>query len=119
MKVAVTSPGSTLEAALDGRFGRAARFILYDTDDGSFSVLDNTQNLNAPQGAGIQSARNVAASGAAVVITGHTGPKAYAVLAKAGIGVYHSDAPTVREALDAFAAGNLAAAEGADVEGHW
>ena len=119
MKLAITVDGDTLDAMLDGRFGRAKHFMIYETDDGTFELLDNTQNLNAAQGAGIQSAQNVAAAGAEALITGHTGPKAFAVLQKAKIAVYSSDIRPVKEAIDAFKSGKLAKAESADVESHW
>lgn len=53
MKVAFTISGNDRDASLDSRFGRALGFIIYDTDNGTFDVIDNQQNLNAAQGAGI------------------------------------------------------------------
>jgi predicted Fe-Mo cluster-binding NifX family protein len=119
MKIAVSTSGDSPAAALDARFGRAPKFLIHDTESGAYTSIDNEQNLNAAQGAGIQSAQNVARAGAEAVITGHTGPKAFAVLAQAGIAVYLSDAPTVADALAALAAGTLKRQESADVEGHW
>ena len=57
MKIAITTSGDSLDAAVDPRFGRAKAFILYDTETDEWSVLDNAQNLNAAQGAGIQAAQ--------------------------------------------------------------
>lgn len=119
MKVAITIDGTTLDAKLDSRFGRAARFMLYDTETGSFELMDNAQNLNAAQGAGIQSAQNVAQAGVEALITGHTGPKAFSVLQKARILVYHSEVRPVRDVLEDFKNGALTKAENADVESHW
>jgi len=119
MKIAVTTSGENLAAPLDSRFGRAARFLVYDTDSKEFAIIDNTQNLNAAQGAGIQAAQNVAAAGANAVITGHCGPKAFRVLQAARIAVYNCEAATVLEALDLLEAGHLKPASEADVEGHW
>jgi predicted Fe-Mo cluster-binding NifX family protein len=119
MKIAITIEGQTLDSMLDSRFGRAAHFMLYETETGSFEILDNTQNLNAAQGAGIQSAQNVSAAGAEALITGHTGPKAFAVLQKARIPVYHSDVRPIREIIEDFKGGKLTAAGSADVESHW
>ena len=56
MKIVVTSEGETLESRIDPRFGRAAKFILHDTETGESKAMDNAQNINAPQGAGIQAA---------------------------------------------------------------
>lgn len=119
MKVAFTTSGSDLSAPLDSRFGRAPKFLVYDLDNASFEVIDNQQNLNAAQGAGIQSAETVARAGAKALVSGHCGPKAFRVLAAAGVKVYSSDAPTVAAALEKFKAGELKEAEGADVQGHW
>lgn len=119
MKVAFTTSGNDLNAPLDSRFGRAPKFLVYDLDTNTFSVIDNRQNLNAAQGAGIQSAETVARSGAGGVVTGHCGPKAFRVLSAAGVGVFTTDAPTVAAALERYRAGELAETKGADVEGHW
>ncbi|NQU20396.1 MAG: NifB/NifX family molybdenum-iron cluster-binding protein, partial [Candidatus Nealsonbacteria bacterium] len=52
MKIAVTSQGPDLTSQVDPRFGRAKTFIVVDTETDEFSVHDNTQNMNAAQGAG-------------------------------------------------------------------
>ena len=118
MKVALTTSGNDLDAPLDGRFGRAPKFLIYDLDANTFSVIDNRQNLNAAQGAGIQSAETVARSGAKILVTGHCGPKAFRVLSAAGIKLYRTDAPTVAAALEQYRSGKLTEAKAADVDGH-
>jgi len=119
MKITFTTSGETLDAPLDSRFGRAPKFLVYDLDSETFEVIDNQQNLNAAQGAGIQSAETVARLGAKSLVTGHCGPKAFRVLLAAGIKVYTTDAPTVAVALEEYRSGKLAEANSADVEGHW
>jgi predicted Fe-Mo cluster-binding NifX family protein len=119
MKIAFTTSGENLDAPLDSRFGRAPKFIIYDLEKNAFSVVDNQQNLNAAQGAGIQAAQNVANSGAQCVVTGHCGPKAFRVLAAAKLKIYNTDAPTVAAALELYRSGKLSEADAADVEGHW
>lgn len=119
MKIAVTASGASLDAPLDPRFGRAAHFIVVDGRTGAFTVHDNTQNLNAAQGAGIQAAEAVSRLGAEVVITGHCGPKAFRALQAAGIQVVTGATGTVREVVERFQKGELKPATGADVEGHW
>lgn len=119
MKIVVTAEGATLDSPVDPRFGRARYFVLVDTDSGELAAHDNVQNLNAPQGAGIQAAQTVARLGAGAVLTGHVGPKAFAVLQGAGVTVCTGAAGTVQEALAAYQAGRLQAAAQADVEGHW
>ncbi len=119
MKVAVTAQGKSLESLVDPRFGRAQFFIVVETDCGEFEVVDNQQNLNAAQGAGIQAGRTVAESGAQVLITGHCGPKAFRTLSAAQVKVVVGAEGTVSEALEKFEKGDLETAEGANVEGHW
>jgi len=119
MKIAFTASGKTLDASLDSRFGRAPLFIVYDLDRGDFEVIDNQQNLNAAQGAGVQAAQTVARAGADCLVTGHCGPKAFRVLAAAGIKVYTTTEPTVAAALKAYQSGALTLAPAADVDGHW
>jgi predicted Fe-Mo cluster-binding NifX family protein len=119
MKIVFSTSGIDLAAPLDSRFGRAPKFLVYDLDANTFTVIDNQQNLNASQGAGIQSAETVARTGAKCLVTGHCGPKAFRVLRTAGVKVFNTDAQTVAEALELYRGGRLTKAEGADVEGHW
>ena len=120
MKVAVTSSGEGKDSVVDTRFGRAKRFILVDTETEESTVEDNTQNLNAVQGAGIQAAQNVVELGAEAVITGNVGPKAFRVLQSAEIKMYLCDAEvTVGQAIEQLKAGELKQVDQANVEGHW
>jgi predicted Fe-Mo cluster-binding NifX family protein len=119
MKVIVTSSGKALDAPVDPRFGRAAYFILVDTETNAFEAHDNAQNLNAAQGAGIQAAEMVSRLGAEVVITGHCGPKAFRTLQAAGIKVVVGAQGTVANALEALKSSKLKPTEASDVEGHW
>ena len=119
MKIAVTSTCEGLDAQMDPRFGRAKMFLVIDTETEAIEVVDNTQNLEAAQGAGIQAARIVADHGAEVVITGHCGPNAFRTLSAAGIKLVVGAEGTIGEAVERFKSGELKTAEGADVEGHW
>ncbi len=119
MKIAVTSQGISVSDQVDPRFGRAKFFIVMDTETGKSEVVNNTQNLNAAQGAGIQAGQNVASLGVEAVITGHVGPKAFTVLNSAGIKIYTGATGTVEEAVEKLKAGELDCADDADVEGHW
>jgi len=119
MKVAFSTSGNSETAPLEGRFGRAPAFLVYDVDVGTFEVIDNRQGVNATQGAGIQAAETVVRTGAQSVVTGHCGPKAFRVLAASGIKVFTTDAPTVAVALERYRAGQLTEITSASVEGHW
>jgi predicted Fe-Mo cluster-binding NifX family protein len=119
MKIAFSTSGSDLTAPLDSRFGRAPKFLIYDLESGSVELIDNQQNLNAAQGAGIQSAETVVRAGAKVLVSGHCGPNAFRVLKAAGVAIYNSAATTIADALAQYKAGELKEASGADVQGHW
>ena len=121
MNIAITSTGSTLESAIDPRFGRAKFFVAVDTDTetGTFTAHDNRQNLQATQGAGVQAAQNVAELGVQAVISGNVGPKAFRVLNMAGIAVYLCGEGSVADALARFRKGELKAVDAANVDGHW
>ncbi|MPN06154.1 hypothetical protein SDC9_153410 [bioreactor metagenome] len=119
MKIAITSMGDALQVLMDGRFGRARNFVIWDTASRTEYAIGNDQNWNAPQGAGIQAAMTVINAGVDAVITGHCGPKAFRVLHEAGVKVYLTTALTGQEALARFEQGLLIEAANADVEGHW
>lgn len=119
MKIAITSQGENLQAQVDPRFGRARYLIVYDTDGDTFSALDNSEGVNAAQGAGIRAGQNVANSGAAAVITGNCGPKAFSMLRSAGVKVYVGASGTVGQAIEDFRSGNLSPADSPNVQGHW
>ncbi len=119
MKIAVTSQGKDLSSALDPRFGRSQFFIVFDTETDSFEAVDNSQNLNAAQGAGIQAGQNIANFGAGAVITGNVGPNAFRTLSAAGIKIYLCREGTVQQALDQYKAGNLQESGQSNVQGHW
>jgi predicted Fe-Mo cluster-binding NifX family protein len=61
----------------------------------------------------------VARSGAACLVTGHCGPKAFRGLSAARIRIFTSSAATVREALGLFREEKLVESLSPDVEGHW
>jgi predicted Fe-Mo cluster-binding NifX family protein len=119
MKLAIPAEEGKLDAPLAGSFGRAPLFVIYDTDTGDYEALENAQNLQAAQGAGIQAAQNIARSGAAALLTGNCGPKAFSVLQSANIEVFTGCSGTVQDAIDAHKAGALDTAAGPNVQGHW
>ena len=119
MKIAVTASSPEKDAAVDPRFGRAKWFLLVDTDTGESQAIDNDQNVNAVQGAGIQAAQTVAKNNAECVITGHCGPKAFSALTAAGIKIVAGASGPVEKAVEDFMDGNLQATAEPDVEGHW
>jgi len=119
MKVAVTAQGNKLSGEIDLRFGRAKWLIVVDTESGDFQTHDNTVNLNAVQGAGIQTGQNIANLGVEAVITGNVGPNAFKTLNAANVKIFLADKQTVAEAIETFKAGELKEVDQANVEGHW
>ncbi|MBW1787217.1 MAG: NifB/NifX family molybdenum-iron cluster-binding protein [Deltaproteobacteria bacterium] len=119
MKIAVTSTGTDLDAAVDPRFGRAPYIVIVDSDTDAFEALDNSENVNALKGAGIQAAKMVSDKGAEVLLTGFCGPNAFKALQAANIDVANDAGGTVKEAVKAYLDGGLPLAEAANAEGHW
>ena len=119
MKLAFPVDQNDLNTQLSGTFGRAKGFIIYDTQTDTHTYLDNIQQVNAAQGAGIQAAQQIVEGGADALISQHCGPKAFRVLSAAGATVYCVREGTVQEHLSAFREGLLNASADADVEGHW
>jgi len=119
MIIAVTAEGTAPQSKLDPRFGRSKYFLIYNESNGAWECVDNNQNLNAAQGAGIQAATIIAQKKCNVIITGHCGPKAFRTLAAAGVEVYLCDSGTVEESLHKYQHGVLKKISSADVEGHW
>ena len=119
MKVAVTAQGRELGGQMDQRFGRAKFLIVADTETGDFQIHDNIVNLNAAQGAGIQTGQNIANLDVEAVITGNVGPNAFRTLNAANVKVFLSETQTVQGAVDLFKEGKLEEVKRANVEGHW
>lgn len=119
MRIAISSQGDTLESTVDPRFGRASVFLIVDSETMAFEVIKNAQNLNLPQGAGIQAAQNVLQHKPQVVLTGNCGPKAFKVLQAGGVDVVVGVQGKIREVIEGYMAGAYAPAGQANVEGHW
>ncbi len=119
MKIAVTSKGKGLDSEVDPRFGRAAYILIVDTDSFEFEALDNSENVDAFKGAGIQAATMVSDKGAEVLLTGFCGPNAFKTLNAAKIKVANDATGTVKDAVNAFNEGKVSFADAANVEGHW
>ena len=119
MKIAVTAQDKDLSSEIDQRFGRAKWLIVIDTETGDFQAHDNAVNLNAAQGAGIQTGQNIANLGVEAVITGNVGPNAFKTLRAANVKVFLTEKQTVAEAVESFKADQLKEVDQSNVQGHW
>ena len=119
MNIAVTSQGNTLDSKVDPRMGRTKFFIVYNLETDEFAAMDNKQNLNAAQGAGIQAAQNVIGTDSVAVITGNCGPKAFRVLSAGDVKVFKAVDGTVKEHIEQYKKNELKELKDANVEGHW
>jgi len=119
IRTAVTSQGEEPSSQIDPGFGRARWLVVVYTETGKSEVHDNAVNLNAVQGAGIQTRQNVANLGVDAVITGNIGPNAFRTLDAAGVRIFLAEKQTVEEAIGALRASGLKEADQANVEGHW
>ena len=114
MKVVVSSMGDSLEAQVSPIFGRCPWFVVVDSETMEATALEN-EATNASGGAGVQASQNVVRAGAEAAISGNLGPNASQVLVAAGVTVYSAANMTIREAVEALAAGKLEAMAGPNV----
>lgn len=119
MKLAVTAKTPDLDSEVDPRFGRAAYLIIVDSETMDFEAVDNSVNVNAFQGSGIQAATTVCDKGAKVLMTGYCGPKAFQVVEAGGVKVVNDVTGSVKDAVALFNSGNVTYSDSANAEAHW
>jgi predicted Fe-Mo cluster-binding NifX family protein len=119
MKIAVTATGTNLDAPLDPRFGRAQYILIVDENETLLEAVDNSRNINAMRGAGIQAGKILADKKVDILLTGHCGPNAFTTLKAAGIKVGVDQSGTVREALARYKRNEVRFVDQPDVDGHW
>jgi predicted Fe-Mo cluster-binding NifX family protein len=119
MKIAVTSTGTDREADLDPRFGRAKYILIVDETGNVLEAIDNSTNVNAMRGAGIQAGKLLADRKVDVLITGFCGPNAFQTLTAAGISVVVEQSGKVWEAVERYNKHELKPADQPNVEAHW
>ncbi len=119
MKIAITAAGTDLDSAIDPRFGRAQYILILDENQTILETLENSRNINALRGAGIQAGKALADKKVDVLLTGNCGPNAFTTLKAAGIKVSVDQSGTVREALKRYRNNETLFADQPNVEGHW
>jgi predicted Fe-Mo cluster-binding NifX family protein len=119
MKIAVTATGPNIDSPLDPRFGRAQYILIVDENEILLEAVDNSRNINALRGAGIQTGKILADKKVDVLLTGNCGPNAFITLKAAGIKVGVDQSGTVREAVKRYTNNEVQFADQPNVEGHW
>ena len=117
MKIVVTAGGADLDAQASPVFGRCPAYVFVDTETMQFEAVQNPA-VSASGGAGIQAAQFVIERGARAVVTGNVGPNAFNVFQAARVPVHLFGGGTVRQAVEAYKAGQLPVAGGANVPAH-
>jgi predicted Fe-Mo cluster-binding NifX family protein len=84
-----------------------------------YETVENSQNLNLPQGAGIQAGKTIINNNADVLITNYCGTKAFKVLQSAGVKIYTGDQGSVSDAVLKYKNGEFKSSGEANVKGHW
>lgn len=100
MIIAISATGPDPDGIMESRFGRAAGFVMFDTESGKYSYADNSENSQLPHAAGIQTAQVLADLGASAIISGSFGPKAAQALGAGGIRMVAFEGGTVRQAVE-------------------
>jgi predicted Fe-Mo cluster-binding NifX family protein len=113
----VTASGTTLDAPVDPRFGRASYFMIVNSETLAFEAVSNV-SASAMSGAGIQAAQTMANRGVDVLITGNVGPNAFQALASAGIKIFVGATGIVKEVIEKFKNGELTETQAPTVGGH-
>jgi predicted Fe-Mo cluster-binding NifX family protein len=117
MRIVVSAQGKNLDAPASPVFGRCPTYIFVDSETMQFEVVPNPA-MSQGGGAGIQAAQFVVERGAQAVLTGNLGPNAFDVLQAAGVPGYLAPEGTVRQAVEAFKAGQVQPMGGANVAAH-
>ncbi len=107
MKIAISSQGPETSSLVDSRFGRAKYFIIVDTVSGESVSHNNSENVDAAQGAGIQTVRRLLDFHPEAVISSNVGPKAFTALQAANIPIYRAGEGTVQDAVSRLQKGEL------------
>ena len=118
MKIAITSVGPSLDDQVEPRFGRAAYYIIVNTDTMEYEAIENP-NVASGGGAGIQSAQLIAGRDVKFVLTGNCGPNAFNVFGTAGVQIIVGVTGTVLQAVEQFKSGAFSATTQPNVESYF
>ncbi|MBB6481789.1 NifB/NifX family molybdenum-iron cluster-binding protein [Spirochaeta isovalerica] len=100
MNIAFCSTGCDLNSSVDERFGRTTNFLIYKTETGETTCIENRART-AKGGAGALAVQQLVDNNVSVIIAPEVGPQAMDALKKFNITAYNQQgASTVKEALD-------------------
>jgi len=104
MKIVFTAKGSNWDSQMDARFGRANTFVVYNDQDNTLEVVNNSETEDMGHGAGLQTSQKVLDLNPDVIITGNgAGEKALAILKKSSVKMYIGAGDmTLKEAYEAY-----------------
>ena len=117
MKIAVSSQGEHLDAPASPVFGRCPTYLFIEPETMEFEAVPNPA-MSQGGGAGIQAAQFVVNQGAEAVLSGNLGPNAFDVLQAANVPGFLVSEGTVRQAVEAYKAGQLQPMGGPNVGAH-
>lgn len=110
MIIAIPIDDQTPENTVCISFGRAPGFLIYDTESGKQSIVNNSAAASQG-GAGIKAAQAVVDSKAEAVLTPRCGENAAEVIKAAGIKIYKTINNSIKDNIKAFNAGELSLLE--------
>lgn len=87
MKIAIGLEENSYESQVDRRFGRANFFILIDTENNNYEIIENEAKDEAT-GAGLKVVKNLMSLGVDEIIAGEIGPKAAVLIEEFDIPTY-------------------------------
>lgn len=102
MKIVIGSDGEKLESKVAKRFGHAAFYIIYNTEDKSFEAMENKDEDHTHA-----ELSELLDQGVEVFIVGNIGPHAFDLLIDGGAEVYLARRITVQEAIDKYNSSEL------------
>jgi predicted Fe-Mo cluster-binding NifX family protein len=91
-----------LDSRVDSRFGRAAYFLIYDTEKKQILSTHENQFKNEAHGVGIKIGNFVLENGCKAVIGAQAGPKPANILSQAGVKMIVAENVTAKEALETY-----------------
>ena len=104
--IAIASTGDSLNSSIDRTFGKAEKFIIYNLNVDTFTVIDNEYAYSSSS-AGTQVAWEMIERKVEAVITQGCGQKSFSILNSSNIKVFRNVKGTVKDAVENYKNGKL------------